>query len=101
MARVIYDPSRFSAFILLNSIVVVISKLYKYYYYYYLNWTMDNQEDVVQYKVQEAQNNLIVMITQTEIEDHITDMTNRIWSHWYISPWLEGIEHVESACMAV
>ena len=57
---------------------------------------MDNQEDVVKYKVQEAQNNLIVMITQTEIEDHITDMTNR-----YRSPGLEGIENVESACMAV
>ena len=56
---------------------------------------MDNQEDVVQYKAQEAQDNLVVMITQTEIEDHITDMTNRIWYHWYRSPWLEGIEPVE------
>ena len=59
---------------------------------------MGNQEDVVQYKAQEAQDNLVVMITQTEIEDHITDMTNRICSHWHRSPWLEGIE---SACMAV
>ena len=39
---------------------------------------MDNQEDVVQYKAQEAQENLVVRITQTEIEDRITDITNRI-----------------------
>ena len=38
---------------------------------------MDNQKDVVQYKAQEAQDNLVVMIIQTEIEYHINDRPNR------------------------